>query len=132
MTDRALMPIYLELPFPPSVNNMFINGKAGKGRFLAPRYRAWKTEAGYLARSQSKEHIAGPFAVQINAVRPDKRRRDIDNCIKPIVDLLVSLGFVEDDSEMQTIQASWVSQGPAIWVAIRPCLRWAADIKDAE
>lgn len=117
------VPIYIELPLPPSANNMFVNGKRG-GRFPSPNYSKWKRDAGFLARSQSKGRIEGPFAVQINAVRPDKRRRDVDNIIKPTVDLLVSLGFVTDDSEMQTVQASWVEKGPPLWVAIRPCTRW--------
>jgi len=128
LSSPAVTPIYLTLPLPPSSNNMFVNGKAGRGRFISPLYRAWKTEAGLLARSQSKQRIEGPFAVQINAVRPDKRRRDIDNMIKPLVDLLVAQGFVTDDSEMQQITATWVEKGPPIWMAVRPCTRWAADI----
>lgn len=129
---EAISPIYLELPFPPSVNNLFINGKAGKGRFPSPTYRAWKTEASLRAHLSSSQRIEGPFAVQINAVRPDRRRRDIDNLIKPLVDLLVSQGIVTDDSEMQQITATWVEKGPPIWMAVRPCQRWAVDLVRGE
>jgi crossover junction endodeoxyribonuclease RusA len=122
-------PLYFALPLPPSQNNMFINGRAGKGRFPSPLYKAWRNEASIRAYMQNKACIEGPFAVQINAVRPDRRKRDIDNLIKPLVDLLVSQGFVSDDSEMQQVTATWVENGPPIWMAVRPCLRWAADIQ---
>lgn len=121
-------PLYFALPLPPSQNNMFINGKAGKGRFISPLYKAWKNEASIRAYMQNKSRIEGCFAVQINAVRPDRRKRDIDNLIKPLVDLLVSQGFVGDDSEMQQVTATWVETGPPIWLAVRPCTRWAAEI----
>lgn len=124
----ATSPLYFKLPLPPSQNNMFINGRAGKGRFISPLYKAWKNEASMCAYLQNKARIEGPFAVQINAVRPDKRRRDIDNLIKPLVDLLVSQGFVTDDSEMQQVTATWVQDGPPIWMAVRPCTRWATEI----
>lgn len=121
-------PLYFTLPLPPSQNNMFVNGRAGKGRFPSPAYKAWKNEASIRVYMQNKARIEGPFAVQINAVRPDRRKRDIDNLIKPLVDLIVSQGFVTDDSEMQQVTATWVENGPPIWVAVRPCTRWAAEI----
>jgi Holliday junction resolvase RusA-like endonuclease len=121
-------PIYFSLPLPPSQNNMFVNGKAGRGRFISLRYKAWKNEAAICAYMQNKARIEGPFAIQINAVRPHKRRRDIDNYIKPLVDFLVSQGFVSDDSEMQQVTATWVEKGPPIWLAVRPCTRWAVDV----
>jgi len=127
---EAVTPLYFTLPAPPSVNNCFINGRAGKGRFASPKYRAWKEEAALVARLQNKTRIEGCFAVQINAVRPDRRKRDIDNLIKPLVDLLVWQGFVIDDSEMQQITATWVEKGPPIWMAVRPCLRWATNIHE--
>jgi crossover junction endodeoxyribonuclease RusA len=130
MSGIAFSPIYLELNFPPSTNNLFVNGRAGKGRFLSPRYKAWRTEAVLRVKLQNKLRIKGPFAIQINAVRPDRRRRDIDNAIKPLVDLLVHCGVTDDDSEMQQITATWVEKGPPIWMAVRPCLRWATNIQE--
>ena len=69
--------------------------------------------------------MAGPFAVQIDLVRPDKRRRDLDNTIKVILDLLKNLHVTDDDSECQELRARWVEKGPACFVAVRPCTRWA-------
>lgn len=120
---EAQSPVYLELPFPPSVNGIW---RAAKGRhYCSPRYQAWKTEAGFLARSQARTaRVSGPYAVQLNFVRPDRRRRDLDNLLKSVIDLLRDLSITDDDSECQQIDAKWVGQGPALWVAVRPCRRW--------
>ena len=127
MTQPAVTPIYLTLPFPPSANGIWRGGQGGR-HYLSPKYKAWKQDAELDAKLQNKARISGPFAVQINAVRPDRRKRDIDNLIKPLIDLLVHCGVTDDDSEMQQITATWVEKGPPIWMAVRPCTRWAADI----
>lgn len=125
MTDQAITPLYFDVPFPPTVNNLFVNGKGGKGRFTSPAYKAWKEAAGTLAKAQAKgKRIAGPYAMEVRLVRPDARRRDASNYLKAIEDLFVWLGVVDDDSECQFVSAEWVQFGPACFVAIRPCTRW--------
>lgn len=124
MTEPAIVPLYFDLPYPPSVNSIWRGGKGGR-HYLSAKYKAWRQAAGLLASAQAKgKRIAGPFAVQINAVRPDKRRRDIDNLIKPVLDLIASVGITDDDCECQSVEASWVRRGEGIWVAVRPCTRW--------
>jgi crossover junction endodeoxyribonuclease RusA len=44
--------------------------------------------------------LRGPLNVQIQIYPPDKRRRDIDNCAKAILDALGSSGLYEDDSQI--------------------------------
>lgn len=110
----------IELPFPPSVNNLFVNGKSG--RFVSPRYRAWKHEAGVIAKAQARgQRVAGPYRLDLKLVRPDKRRRDASNHIKPVEDLLVWLGVTDDDSECQFVSAAWVGSGPPCLVIVSPC-----------
>jgi crossover junction endodeoxyribonuclease RusA len=125
--SEAITPIYLALPFPPSVNGIWRGGKGGR-HFLSPRYKAWKQEAAQCARLQSKKHISGPYALQLNFMRPDKRIRDLGNLEKAVSDLLVECGYIRDDSEAQYIELRWVERGPPCWCAIRPCTRWATDI----
>jgi Holliday junction resolvase RusA-like endonuclease len=121
----AASPLHFELPFPPSANNLFVNGK--RGRFTSPKYQAWKNAAGLIANAQARGRcIAGFYAMEIQLVRPDKRRRDASNYIKPVEDLLVSLGITDDDCENQLVSAQWVEKGPPCFVAVRPCLRWGA------
>ena len=64
--------------------------------------------------------IKGPYALSILAKRPDKRRRDIDNLIKPISDLLMTVGVIEDDSDCDLVSARWVTIGDGVRVLITP------------
>lgn len=56
----------------------------------------------------------------IDAVRPDKRHRDLDNLLKSSSDLLQHIGIVENDSLCQQISARWVSAGEGITVTVEP------------
>lgn len=127
MTEEAIVPLYFELPYPPSLNGIWRGGKGGR-HYLSPKYKAWRDEAAMLAKAQTRgKRIAGPFAVQINARRPDKRRRDIDNLIKPVLDLIASVHITDDDSECQYVEAQWIEKGVGIWVAVRPTKRWGEE-----
>ena len=127
MTEQAIVPLYFNLPMPPSTNGIWRGGKGGR-HYLSPKYKAWRDEAALLAKVQAKgKRVAGPFAVQINARRPDNRKRDIDNLIKPTLDLLALVHVTDDDSECQMVEAQWIERGVGIWVAVRPTLRWGAE-----
>ena len=124
MTEPAISPLYFELPYPPSVNGIW---RHGQGSFYKSKnYRTWERDAGWALKEQAKgKRVAGPFAVQIDLTRPDKRKRDLDNTIKVILDLLKNLHVTDDDSECQMIEAKWVSVGIGVRIAVRPCTRWA-------
>lgn len=100
----------LKLPFPPSTNSLF----AGKDRRRkSERYKAWIAEAFPLVQREVRgQRISGPWSIELRAVRPDRRKRDIDNLLKATIDLMVSCGVVGDDSEMQSVYASWVPGKP--------------------
>lgn len=109
------------LPFPPSVNNLFIN-VPGRGRIRSPKYRAWQSEAGWRLRLQRALPIKGPVTVEIVAIRPDARRRDIDNLSKAICDLLVANNIIEDDRMVDRIASEWASSSDlsGISVTVKP------------
>ena len=56
------------------------------------RYAAWLTEASWEAKRQRPAHIAGPYVLSVEAARPDRRARDIDNILKAVSDLLEGVG----------------------------------------
>jgi crossover junction endodeoxyribonuclease RusA len=56
----------------------------------------------------------------VTAARPDKRKRDIDNLLKPISDLLKSIGAIEDDYLCEMISARWVTNGDGVAIRIEP------------
>jgi len=110
----------ITLPLPVSVNRLWRNGK---GRtFRSPQYRCWLTEAGWELRTQRPKLIAGPVSVTIAAGRPDRRRRDIDNLAKSLLDLLVAHQVIEDDANVVKFTAGWDTAVPPgiVRVTIEP------------
>ena len=108
--------IELSLPFPPSVNALW---RSNRGRVhKSERYVKWLRDAGYIALSQHPGGIIGKYKISIQAKRPDKRRRDLDNLLKPLSDLLVSVGVIEDDSDCEMISARWVTVGEGVVVRV--------------
>jgi crossover junction endodeoxyribonuclease RusA len=95
--------ITLTLPFPPSVNNLFIN--AGRKRVRSPGYRAWADLAGFQINRQKPQPVTGPVMLRYEFQEgQDNRRRDIDNLVKPVNDLLVEHGVIEGDDN-RTVRA---------------------------
>lgn len=98
----------LHLPLPPSENACFATDWRTKRRFVTKRYADWKKAAGADAIQQAGgKSYAGHWSLEISLARPDKRRRDCMNYIKPIADLLVSLGLTSDDSNVQSCLVRW-------------------------
>lgn len=90
------------LPFPPSVNDMYIRGKV-----LSPDYRAWKMEAGLKLNRQHIGTITTRCIVHIDL--DDSRRGDCDNRAKPILDLLVTQDVLKGDSKkyVKRVSIGW-------------------------
>lgn len=88
----------IDLPWPPTSNNMHA---VYRGRKIASaKYRDWIENAGLRLLTQRPAKHEGPVAVSITLGPPDKRRFDIDNRIKAILDLLVRHQVIQrDDSE---------------------------------
>lgn len=113
---RTPLAVELSLPYPPSGNALW---RSNRGRVhKSERYTRWLKDAGYIALEQRPGGIVGPYKISIQATRPDKRRRDLDNLLKPISDLLVSVGVIEDDSRCEMISARWVTIGEGVSVRI--------------
>ena len=107
--------IELTLPMPPSANRLW--RKSGARMHKSTQYTDWLRTAGYMAMAQHPEAITGPYRLSIQFMRPDKRKRDLDNRIKAINDLLQTIGVIEDDSDCEVVTARWVTSG-------EPCTVW--------
>lgn len=108
--------IRYELPFPPSVNNLFAN--AGKSRVRTARYKAWAKEAGQFILLQGRKRLHGHVGLAVDLVKPDRRKRDLSNTIKAIEDLLVDMQVIEDDSLIQVLSVQWVESGSPCVVTV--------------
>jgi len=101
--------VTVQLTIPPSVNSCWAN-VAGKGRVRSTAYRRWSKLAMQELQEQQAGRVAGKFCVVITAKRT-KRKRDIDNLVKPILDLLAGV-VTADDSECERVSAGWTDEGP--------------------
>lgn len=106
----------LSFAAPPSVNNLFFN-VVGKGRRPTRAYTDWQTSAGYEIAAQRPGCVAGPYFLTIR-VRRATLRRDIGNYEKPISDLLVKMGVVEDDRHCEGIDIRWADEGEGVRVTV--------------
>ncbi|UMY19100.1 hypothetical protein MMB17_07325 [Methylobacterium organophilum] len=85
--------VEITFPTPPSTNSLFAN-VAGRGRIKTPAYRGWRNNAMLVAGLQRPSRIAGPCDVTIHM---PPFAGDIDNRIKPCLDLARELGVIADD-----------------------------------
>ncbi len=94
------------LPFPPSVNNLFLNSR-GRGRVLSPDYRAWKEQAGWQLKSQHPKPLGFRAFVQIDL--DERRNGDADNRAKAVMDLLVEHRVLAGDTKkhVRRISIGW-------------------------
>jgi crossover junction endodeoxyribonuclease RusA len=108
----------IELPFPPSTNNLFVNGL--RGRFPSQRYADWITEAGWILTSQRPPKVAGPVVLSFWFNPPDKRKRDITNLLKAPEDLLVKHGVIEadDNTIVRAVHAGWSTSVKGVKIEI--------------
>lgn len=90
-----------ELPWPPSVNRYY---RVFRNRILISRdgrkYRMMVvSRLGGLNRK-----LTGDVSVEIDLYPPDRRRRDIDNPLKCLLDSMTHAGVYEDDSQIKDIE----------------------------
>lgn len=86
----------ITLPFPPSVNSIW---RSFRGRnILSKKGREYFAQAAAEVSKQVDGTIATPLQVTIVLTPPDRRKRDIDNSAKVVLDSLTKGGAITDDS----------------------------------
>lgn len=116
------MTIEFTLPFPPSVNHYW---SSFRGRVMvSKRGKLYRSAALEAIRDQAVpiEGIGGPLQVELLAHPPDRRRRDLDNLQKALLDAVVAAGVIEDDSNIDDLRVirGPVFPGGKVQVVIRP------------
>ena len=109
--------IVLSLPFAPSINRLWRVGK-GKKIYKSRVYEDWIAECQVVIFQAKAIPVLGKYKLTIEAVRPDKRRRDVDNLIKAVSDVLESTGLIENDCLCEEVIARWVEHGPPMLVTV--------------
>lgn len=109
----------IDIPWPPSVNTYWrhvgprvlisAEGREYRGRVMA----AWI--------AAGRPVIAGRLAVSIDAMPPNRQRRDLDNLLKAPLDALQAAGMYADDSLIDelAIRRGEIIAGGRLCVTIR-------------
>lgn len=93
----------LTLPYPPSINHYW---RHFRGRtVISQEGRAFRANVcALLAGGGPRQPPAGGrIALAMDAFPPDRRRRDLDNLQKPVLDALEHGGLYEDDSQIDLL-----------------------------
>lgn len=96
------MEISLTLPWPPSVNHYYARNKNGSVR-IDKAGETYRRQVGWLCASKSIKPIEGRLAVMVELMPPDKRRRDLDNSMKCLLDAMQHGGVYDDDSQIDDL-----------------------------
>lgn len=100
--------IYLELPYPPSVNNYWGWNSKNSKVFLKNKARTYKEMVYFKVKSEKINSISGLICVNLKIIPPDKRIRDIDNGLKAIFDSLQYAGIYKNDNSIKYTNISFL------------------------
>ena len=115
------------LPWPPSVNHYWrhvvINGRPRT--LLSKEGRAYKLAAADAVRQQRRgpsAPLSGRLAIAVTLFPPDRRRYDLDNRLKAVLDSLTEARVWEDDRHVKIIhlEEGGIVKGGACRVCIAP------------
>lgn len=108
----------------PLSNNRMWQGR----RFKTPDYTAYEQEVAFLLpRDVAAHRVEGLVEVHYRFFIKNHKLSDCDNMIKPLQDILVKRGFIEDDRHIYRFTAEKVpSETPRIEVEIIPYRNKAA------
>lgn len=97
-------PVRLELPYPPTVNTYW---RTFRGRMIISaegrRYR--EGVAAHLLASGVRR-VGGRLRVSVGLHPPDRRRRDLDNAMKALLDALGGGRVYDDDSQIDRLEVT--------------------------
>ncbi|RMH08446.1 MAG: RusA family crossover junction endodeoxyribonuclease [Aquificota bacterium] len=89
------------LPVPKS--NRYVRRKGGKV-FKPPRVKNWEVRALWeLMNQHSGEPLEGKLSVYVELTLPNHRRRDIDNMLKSLWDILEKARVIKNDSQIYEV-----------------------------
>ena len=101
--------VEFDLPWPPSVNRYYRH--VGHCVLISREGRKYRRMA--VSRLGGLfEKFSGAVALSLDCYPPDRRRRDIDNILKCLLDSLVNAGVMEDDSLVKRLHMEMLEPIP--------------------
>ena len=107
--------IVVTLPYPPSVNHYWRH--VGPRVLISRQGREYREFVRPILAAIRREPLTGPLAVLMHIYPPDRRRRDLDNTQKALLDSLQAAGLYVDDSQivdLHLIKSAVVAGGKVV------------------
>lgn len=121
--------VVLELPYPPSVNHYY---RTYRGRMLvSAKGRAYRDDVAHRIVMAGNPSLIGKLRVTIHLSPPDNRRRDLDNCLKALLDAMQNAGVYHDDSQIDEmlVKRNKSKKGGLVHVTLASCGRIISEPK---
>ena len=122
MTSKAQE---FELPWPPSVNHYYRH--VGPRVLISRDGRRYREVVVEMFRNEKVVAYACPVEITIELYPPDKRRRDVDNSLKCLLDTLTHAGMYEDDSQIKKLTVTKHDPMPPAGMAYIKVKEWTKD-----
>ncbi len=109
--------LVLSLPYPPSVNTIWRTTRGGL-TYMSKRGKDYRKEI--VALCADVNPVEGPLRMVVDIYPPDRRKRDIDNICKALLDSLEKAGVYKDDNQIcdLRLRRCEVIKGGAVFVSI--------------
>ena len=93
---------------------------ANGGGYTPHAVKEWQTEVSIMARGAmgGRQALTGDLLVAIDFYLPDRRRRDLDNLSKAVLDGMNRIVFEDDQQIVQLRLAKTISKEPGIVVSV--------------
>ena len=108
-----------ELTYPPSVNHYYI--RSSTGVVLGAKGKSYRRDASLLLHRYKGHCQDKRLTVTINVFPPDKRKRDIDNILKCLLDAMEHANVYNNDNQIDmltVIRRDPIKDGAIqIWIA---------------
>ena len=95
------MTLQFDLPYPPSVNHYW--RRVGARTLISRQGRAFRETVCSLLALRRLHPLDGWLKVHLQIYPPDRRRRDVDNIQKPVLDALQHAGVYHDDFQIVSL-----------------------------
>ena len=113
----------IRLPYPPTVNTYWRS--TCRGKYLTvyttakgKQYRKGTMGVILVASERVTTGHKDSLAVTIDVTFPDRRKRDLDNILKALLDALQHAGVYEDDSQIKDLRIRAVGVEKPGWVEV--------------